>query len=149
LLRPGGASPIHSEHHEAQRGKGFRVDAHPAGVEGRGDPVNVRTGVEGVHNRISLGAVESSWPVQRPVDVRLAVGGLDAEPFRRCPAGGGELGDVGALQLDQHLPDPIKDAGHRRGVDTRCGVDEVLHVVRNGDDVVQLVVGDLGEAGAV
>jgi hypothetical protein len=149
LAPPWGASPIHRHHYEAQRRDGFRVESHPAGVETRGDPVDVRAGVDAVHHRIALGGVEPPRPVQHPVDVRHPVGRLDAEPFRRCPAGGCEFGDVGALQLDQHPPGPLTDAGHWRGVDNGRGVDEVVLVVRHGDDVVQLVVCDLGEAGAV
>ena len=144
-----GAAPVQRDHHEAQCREGFRVEAHPAGVEARGDPVDLRAGVDVVHHRVALGGVEPPRPVQHPVDVRHPVGRLDAEPFRRRPAGGGELADVGALQLDQHPPGPVADRRHRRGVDGGRGVDEVLLVVRQGDDVVQVVVGDLGEAGAV
>ena len=110
LAPPGCASPVHRHHHEAQRRDGFRVEAHPAGVEARVDPVDLRAGVEAVHHRVALPGVEPSRPVQHAVDVRHPVGRLDAEPFRRRPAGGGELADVGALQLDQHPPGPVADA---------------------------------------
>jgi hypothetical protein len=53
-----GASPIHRDHHEAQRRDGFRVEAHPAGVEARSDPVDLRAGVDAVHHRVALGGVE-------------------------------------------------------------------------------------------
>ena len=149
LAPPWGASPIHRHHHETQRRDGFRVQAHPAGVEARGAPVDLRAGVDAVHHRVAEGGVEPPRPVQHTVDVCHPVGRRDAEPFRRRPAGGGELRDIGALQLDQHPPGPVANRGHWRGVHSGRGVDEVLRGVRHGDDVVQLVVGDLGEAGAV
>jgi hypothetical protein len=144
-----GASPIHRDDHETQRRDGFRVEAHPTGVEARVDPGDVRARIDAVHHRVALPGFESAWPVQHPIDVRHPIGRFDAEPFRRRPADGGELADVGAFQLDQHPPGPVTDARHWRGVDSGRGVGEVLHGVRHHDDVVQLVVGDLGEAGAI
>jgi hypothetical protein len=58
LAPPWGAAPIHRDHHETQRRDGFRVEAHPAGVEARGDPGDVRAGVDGVHHRVALAGVE-------------------------------------------------------------------------------------------
>ena len=149
LAPPGGASSIHRDDHESERGDGFRVEAHSAGVEARSDPGDVRAGVDAVDHWVALRGVEPPWPVQHPVNVRHPVGRFDAESFRRRPAGGDELADVGAFQLGQHPSGPVTGAGHWRGVDGGRGVDEVLLVVRHGDDVVQLVVCDLGEAGAV
>jgi hypothetical protein len=149
LASPRGAAPIDRDHDETERRNGFRVEAHPAGVETWLDPGDVRAGVDAVHHRVTLPGVEPPWPVQHPVDVRHLVSRLDAEPLRWRPADGGELADVGAFQLDQHPPGPVTDAGQGRGVDSGRGVDEVLHGVRDRDDVVQVVVGDLGESGAI
>jgi hypothetical protein len=102
-----------------QRRDGFRVKAHPAGVEARGDPVDLRAGVDGVHNRVALPGVEPSRPVQHPIDVRHPVGRLDAKPFRRCPAGGGELGDVGVLLVVPPLGGDSEKFSRRRSAFTR------------------------------
>ncbi len=149
LVAPGGAPTVECDHDEAQCGEGFGVHAHAARVEGRQDPVDLRAGVDVVHHGIALGGVEAARVVQHAVDVGDAVSSLDAEALGRGPAGRGELRRVGALQLDQDPSGPVADAGHRRGVDGGRGVEEVLLAVRQGDDVVRLVVGEPGEAGAV
>ncbi len=60
---PWGTSPVYGHHHEAQRRDGFCVKAHPSGVEGRGDPVDLRAGVDAVHHRVALGGSEPPRPV--------------------------------------------------------------------------------------
>lgn len=149
LAASGGAPSVHGHHDESERCERFGVQARAAGVEGRGDAVDLRAGVEGVDDRVALGGVESARPVQHVVDVALAVGGLDAEPLRCGPAGVGELADVGALQLDEDPAGPVADAGHRRGVDGGRGVDEVVLAGERGDGVVLGVRRDPREVRAV
>src|SRR5688500_9444137 len=98
-------------------------------------------GVQPVAGSLAMSA-RSSWTSTRPDQSRTRVTGGVATVD-------GELGDVGALELDQHPPGPVANRRRWRGVHSGRGVDEVLHGVRHGDDVVQLVVGDPGEAGAV
>ncbi len=148
LAAPGRTPAVHRDDGETQRRQRLRLPL-VRDVERRSRPVDLRARIDVVDHRVAAVRVEPVRAPEQSVDRRPAVGRGHPEPLRRRPAECLEIGGAGRLELDEDLPVAAEDGRAGRGARRRRPVDEVAALGWADGVVVERVVGEPGEAGAV
>ena len=144
----GGAHAVDADDDEAEFGEdvGEVVD----GEEGGGEAVAVGAGVDLLEDGIAFVGVEARGEAEDAPDVGFAVAALGVEDDGHGPAGGGEVGDVLALEFgDDGAVGGAAESGDGGAVGAGGVVDEDGAVGGEGDVVVGVAGGEVAPARAV